>query len=646
MAEKFLGFVKDVIPSNDDTKGNNAILKVIAIKENGNYRKLSSDEAKQYCPPNGQVFGAQFFKADNSDFFDGPFIEFETKANQETDRIIINKTDFIVNYIPRPRAINLPRLVMYNGKINQILSKGYLSPNEINTTIDKQNVFGGKNGKFFLYDSIEQKGIGFFKYQNSTDTIESNFGKDVQEFKIPNNFVVSDKEGRSYLLFNEKQNALERGIIIDFMTNQQLADWLKSKMKDIASIDKNTLSLICNLPESQSAEDDRDASRYERLKDKADAFDINVETLVDLICTHPKYFNQFVDNIDLIEKEVKERFEKKYISGASEIIKENQKKIKAQEDEILKLDETLKDEMGKISVEAEKEKERFEKESEKISKQLEEKTAQLKALNDNYDSIIATISAIAPVLKTSERTSISEKTFELSMANFPKDENASSYSKIKEKNEESFVSFMMRHVCYKNEKLTEYFKQVKKIFSHKACFIPNTALAYLFAKALRNTEVMIMHIEHDWLHYSDFEKHGLLKAFQTAHDNPDKIFILVLDGLNVTQPECGLRPLLNLINDDVPILEGCGFPFPSNMTIMATIFSSTEEHSVGLKLNAAYYKKWFAIGNPENEDDIITLPENFWDDEVIDNCGYVEPSDLPKKSEMEKSELLEKYLEF
>lgn len=645
MADKFLGFVKDIIPSSDETKGNNAILKVIAIKENGNYRKLSSDEAKQYCPPNGQVFGAQFFKANNSDFCDGTFIEFETKANQETDRIIINKTDFIVNYIPRPKAIILPRLVMYNGKINQIISKGYLSPNEINTTIDKQNVFGGKKSKFVLYDSIEQKGIGFFKYQNSTDTIESNLGKDVQEFKIPKSFVVSDKEGRSYLLFNEWQNTLERGSIIDFMTNQQLADWLKTKMKDIASIDKNTLSLICNLPESQSAEDDRDVSRYERLKDKADAFDINVESLVDLICTHPKYFSQFVDNIDLIEKEVKERFEKKYIAEASGIIKENQEKIKSLEDEISKLDETLKNEKEKISSDVEKTRIKLEKDNLKLDTQIKEKTEHLKRLNENYDSVIATISAIAPVLNNSSK-STSDLEYELCKADFPKDENARTFSQIKEEDEESFVSFLKRHVCYENEKLTEYLKQVKKIFSHKACFIPNTALAYLFAKALRNTEVIIMHIEHDWLHYSDFKKHRLLEVFQNANDNLEKNYILVLDGLNVTQPECGLRPLLNLINDDIPILEGCNFSFPQNLTILATIFSSTEEHAVGLKLNPAYYKKWFAIGDPENEDDKVGLPENFWDDEVIDNCGYVEPSDLKKFPSNEESEALDKYLNY
>ena len=238
MADKYLGFVTDKIPSNDESKGANAILKVVAIKENGSYRKLSSEEAKQYCSPNGLVFGPQFFKSDNSDFYEGPFIEFETNHNQETERKVINQTDFIVNYSPRPKAINLPRLVSYNGKLNNILVRGYLSPDEVNTTVDKQNVFGGKNAKFFLYDSVEKKAIGIFKYQSSSDTIESNYGKDVQEFNVPSKDVISDKDGRSYLLFNEKQNNLDRGSIIDFMTNQQLADWLKSKFNDVTSIDK------------------------------------------------------------------------------------------------------------------------------------------------------------------------------------------------------------------------------------------------------------------------------------------------------------------------------------------------------------------------------------------------------------------------
>lgn len=633
MAEKYLGYVTDKIPSNDESKGASAIIKVVAIKENGVYRKLSNDEAKKYCPPNGKIFGPQFYISYNSDFYDSTFIEFEISHGQEKEKKVINQTDFIINYIPHPKTINLPRLVTYNGKVKEIISRGYLSPNEVNTTVDKANVFGGKSTKFFLYDSVEQKGIGTFKYQNNSDVIESNYGKDVQEFTIPSNSVVTDREGRSYLLFNEMQNTLERGSIIDFMTNQQLADWLKNKMKDAISIDKNTLTLICNLPESQSAEDDREASRFERLKDKAEAFDLNVQTLIELICTHPKYFNQFIDNIEIIEKEVKDNFEKKFLSEASGEIKKNQEILNKQQEEISKLDETLKSEKEKITA--------------KLEKEIEEKSTRLQKINENYDTIIATISAIAPVLNfPSKETSTKESISDVCSVEFPKDDTARPYSKIKQEDDESFISFMKRHVCFENDKLYEYFKQVKKIFSHKACFIPNTAVAYLFAKALRNTEVKILHVEHDWLHYSDFVKQGLLDIFKEANRKSDKNYILVFDGLNLTQPECGLRPLLNLINEEVPILEGCDFSFPKNMTVMATLISTNEENSIGLKLSPSYYEKWYAIGDPSEESDKIKLPNNFWEDEVDSDIGYTEPTDLPKEQIDEKSEGLEKYLNF
>lgn len=646
MADKYLGFVTDKFSSNDESKGANAILKVVAIKEKGNYRRLSPEEVKQHCPPNGRVFGSHFFNSSNSGFYEGSFIEFETKEKQEPERKGKDPTDFIVNYSPLPKAISLPRLVTYNGKLNKILSRGYLSPDEVNSTIDKENVFSGKNAKFFLYDSVEKKAIGIFKYQSSSNTIESNYGKDVQEFSVSSKDVIADKDGRSYLLFNEKQNNLERGSIIDFMTNQQLADWLKTKFNNVTSVDKNTLSLICGFPESQSLEDDRDASRFERLEAKLDAFEINIQSLVKLVCTHPKYFSQYTDNIDLIEKKVKENFEKKYLLEASGIIKENQEKIQKQEDEILKLDDTLKIKKANIPAEIEKIKIKLEKKNESLSKQVDEKSAQLKALNENYDSVIATISAVAPVLTSSLKDSSVGENFEILKADFPKEENSRPYSKIKEEDEESFVSFMKRHVCCNDEKLTAYLKQVKNVFSHKACFIPNTAIAYLYAKALRNTEVMILHVEHDWLHYSDFVKHGLLEAFRKANGDSDKNYILVFDGLNITQPECGLRPLLNLINGDVPILEQCGFAFPNNLTIMATLLSSTEEHAVGLKLKSLFYSKWFAIGDPTEESDKFFLPDNFWDDEVGDNYGYVEPSELPKEKITEKAECLDKYLNY
>lgn len=645
MAEKYLGYVTDTIRSNDESKGANALLKIVAIKEHGNYRKLTSEEIKHYCPPFGQVFCPNFFNPQNADFYEGPFIEFETKPS-ETEKKVLNQTDYIINYTPRPKAINLSRLVSYNGKIKEIIDRGYLSPNEVSRTIDMINVFAGRDTKFFLYDSVEQKGIGPFKYQNHSHTVESNYGKNVQDFIIPNNCVVFAKDDKQYLLFNEQQNNFKRGSIIDFMTDQQLEDWLKSKMKNIADIDRNTLSSICKFSESQSIEDDTESARFERIKNKITAFEIDIQTLVELICKHQKYFDQFIDNFELIEKEVKENFEKKYILEAMPIIEKNQEQIKRQEAEISKLEEILEAEKTKVLIKIEQTKVKLENENNVLASQVEEKQKQLKTLNENYDAVIATITAITPVLKNTEKSPATNEVFKICNPPFYTDVNARPYSRIKEEDEESFISFLKRHVCYQNDKLIEYLKQIKNIFAHKACFIPNIALAFLCAKALRNTEVVVMHVEHDWLHYSDFVKHGLVDTFKAAYETPEKNYILVLDGLNITQPECGLRPLLNLISGDIPFLEGCGLSFPNNMTVMATLLSTTEENAVGLRLNPSYFQKWYAIGNPSEETDKVLLPENFWVDEIGENYGYVEPSDIPKAYLTEKAELLDNYLNF
>ena len=65
-------------------------------------------------------------------------------------------------------------------------------------------------------------------------------------------------------------------------------------------------------------------------------------------------------------------------------------------------------------------------------------------------------------LKNTENTSSTSEVFKICNPPFPKDENARPYSKIKEEDEESFISFLKRHVCYDNNRLTEYFKQIKR----------------------------------------------------------------------------------------------------------------------------------------------------------------------------------------
>ena len=647
MSDKYLGVVVDKIPSNDENKSPNAMLKVIAIKENGSYKKLSSEDAKNYCPPSGKVFGPQFFAPYNSDFYVGPFVEFDIKRGHEKEVKVINQTDFIVEYNIKPKAINLPRLIPYNGKIKNIVSHGYLSPSELVATVDLNNVFNGKSSTFFLYDQETKTAIGIFKYTSGNNTVQSNFGKDVQEFKIKSSDIVADADGANYLLFNPKFNNLERGSLIDFMTNEQLEDWFRSKVKSLSQIDRDVLSRLCGFAESQSFEDDRDISRLERLKAKNEAIDIGLQTVIDLICNNPKYASLYSDKIEQIEKEVKDNFEKKYLEQAGYVIKDNKDKIDSLKAELTSLESKFEAEKKRIQDEAANEKAKLDQKKENLVKEIEAEDKKLKGIKDNYDSVVASISVAVPLLNSaSKKETVSSESFEISSFDIPNGENSKPYTLVKKETEETFVKYLQRHVGFANEKFNEYLKQTGNIFSHRACFIPNTAIAFLFAKAFRNTKVFVMNVEHDWLHYTDFCKHGLLEAFKEVAKAQNKNFILVLDALNITQPECGLRPLLNFINNEVPTFDGFTGQFPNNLTIMATLLPTTGENPVGLKLPNNYFNEWFAIGDPAEETDKVYLPQDFNNFEIKGNIGFVEPSDLPKEEPAERAEALDKYLGF
>ena len=137
-----------------------------------------------------------------------------------------------------------------------------------------------------------------------------------------------------------------------------------------------------------------------------------------------------------------------------------------------------------------------------------------------------------------------------------------------------------------------------------------------------------------------------MDAFNEAAAEPSKNFILLLEGLNITQPECGLRPLLNFINNNAPLLDGFDKPFPRNLTIMATLMPTNGDCPLGLKLDNNYFNDWFVIGTPTEPEDKVMLPDNFYEDEVSENEGFVEPTDLPKESPTERAEGLENYLNY
>ena len=132
-----------------------------------------------------------------------------------------------------------------------------------------------------------------------------------------------------------------------------------------------------------------------------------------------------------------------------------------------------------------------------------------------------------------------------------------------------------------------------------------------------------MHVEHDWLHYKDFMNNGLIAVLESCYDNEDINHVLVFDSLNLTQPECGLQPFLDVIEGHSIIIPGIGKALPKNLKVLATIQDYHEDNRIGLPLNTNNYSAW---GRIASINDKIIIDSDILD--CNEYIGYFEPKDL------------------
>lgn len=125
--------------------------------------------------------------------------------------------------------------------------------------------------------------------------------------------------------------------------------------------------------------------------------------------------------------------------------------------------------------------------------------------------------------------------------------------------------------------------------------IPRASIVESIKQVCRRVEdcglckVYELHVEHDWLHYSDFVNHGLIKIWKEAASNSAIHFVLVLDSLNLTHPECGMKPLLDSFECKIPLL-GTKLKRPENLKIMATLLPTEGDGAIGQDISAVI--KW------------------------------------------------------
>lgn len=201
----------------------------------------------------------------------------------------------------------------------------------------------------------------------------------------------------------------------------------------------------------------------------------------------------------------------------------------------------------------------------------------------------------------------------------------STYTDISENEGYSISALLKKNIHTDNiaDALKNTLNEQSVLFSKRACFIPSVSWAYYYAKAIRNSKLYVIHVEHDWLHFKDFMNNGLDTVLKSCFENDSINHALVLDSLNLTQPECGLKPFLDVIAGYSLLIPGINKPFPLNLKVFATIVDFDEEHKIGLPLNKDTFSNWGTIATVSEK---LIIQEDFLDNESA--IGYFEPKDI------------------
>lgn len=504
---RIIGYIEPVLNSN------NVSVTVIGYKsKNGRYKALIDEIAKLIFPPIGKftVSKSKFDYAGDNILHNG-FIEFSVKKISEEPNCKDNKysIDFDVEIIPK----DFLSILTLNG--SHSLKYGFITQDELNLSINKTELkncskqFLLKSG-YFLY--------GLFQYEENSDSIKAINGKETNAYEFDNIKWLqycTEVNQKTYYLGNKDELPFEWSKTIDCMDDQELADWFKDKLKSCAasekiiSMEEQLLNFIPKFKETDNAI--LDEIRLGRIKTKLPALKFTFDEIKELMNSNSSITYMLNETLKTMKNEYRSTWASSLDAEKTEL-----------ESEIANL------KAEKFSIQSE----------------LEEKQFKLGELKENYRFILSGMKSKIPNVTKYFFNSVEIEPIIFEAHGLP-------FTQLmQEKNGYYFFKLLKENLeC---EKIPESFEpQMNKesvLFTRKACFIPSVSWAYFYAKAIRNSKLYLIHVEHDWLHYKDFMNNGLEAVLNSCYENENVNHALVLDALNLTQPECGLKPLLDIIS--------------------------------------------------------------------------------------------------
>lgn len=597
------------VKMNSQKGGNSASFKVLAVvdKESGEIIEKDPDSLGMYFFPYGNLFAPSFFdyesipecvkeQARKGSCFEASWIQ-SSKGGLINDRYNLDCNSRI-----NPVCISWNRRWHQGSQVlfhlntslvpdvfeNETLFIPYDSDSELifNEVVIKNGSFAAAKGKeIYEYPC----GFSFFKKYN---------------LEIEKDLYIASKKAKDHLFSSDSIGS------VDMMNSTQLADWFKSKLRNRDELSQDDVNAFIGVLR-KNAEDcvEDDSLRFQRidsckkLVDSAFLSDDDLNSIIRYSSTLQKQLNE---KIDRMVKEQKQEEAKFFYSRKTDFEASlNNKRIefvahlKSQAAEKEKALQELENKFYSELAEQEK----IEKDNEKHNQLLEEKKKEIAELSSNKDMIVQEIKILAGIgnsnsrdcLEKIEESILDEEYYEKNQkeefVDEPYDDHYEDYQRI-----------------IGGELSRELKNEIVSLLYHKATVVPSISYPYILAHFIGDCYVKNILVEHEFYHFSDFKKCGLVDFWNRAIEKPESNFILIFQNINLVPPESGLQSMFDLVNDarvTMPGIKAKGFP--GNLRIVATMLPVAGSDAIGLPINHELFTGWSFVGHPGAESNNLNL---------------------------------------
>lgn len=599
ISSRIIGFIEPLINSD------NARVTVVGYKNpNGDYTALDRSKAKSIFFPEGKVFAPKFqFDREGYNVSPNSFVEFSVRTSLKDASF--KGDEYIMDYAGKIIAKSFTSIITI--KYQTSLESGFITQDELAACIDKEEL-KKLNGYFLLRSGNYLYGL--FRYDALSDSIRPVKGKETNTYEIDESIYQDNciKMNQSeYFIGNLNNFPFKQVGIIDCMDDRQIGEWFKDQLKSCAEAEKLLTikkEVFQNFASKfKETNDVIDEIRLVRAKGKLDSLEFTFKEIKELLDSDSSLTQVLNDTL----KQMKDEYQSSWAST-----------LEASKTALNNEITTLTKQRDKLKADTDSIQTKYSEKEKALDTAFQEKKSKLDAQIKELEAMRNEAKAQVPQLAKTSFDSI-----EIEPIKFEK--IGSSFTKLEE--EEGYVFSYLLKGNLELESIPEVIKAQFNIdaplFTNRACFIPSVSWAYYYAKAVRNSKLFIMHVEHDWLHYKDFMNNGLVSVLEACYEDEETNHVLVLDSLNLTQPECGLQPFLDVISGYSIIIPGIGKTFPKNLKVLATIQDYHENNRIGLPLNSRTYAAW---GRVATSDDKLIIESNVLD--CSENIGYFEPKDL------------------